>query len=63
MFDFGGVVATIMHVDMDSFYASVEIRRRPALGRAPMWVGGDGRGVVLSANWLAKQWGVEGGMP
>jgi len=53
----------IMHVDMDSFYASVEIRKQPSLGRVPMWVGGDGRGVVLSANRLAKEWGVEGGMP
>lgn len=53
----------VMHVDMDSFYASVEIRRQPALARVPMWVGGDGRGVVLSANRLAKEWGVEGGMP
>ena len=53
----------VMHVDMDSFYASVEIRREPALATIPMWVGGDGRGVVLSANRLAKQWGVEGGMP
>ena len=53
----------VMHIDMDSFYASVEIRREPALGKIPMWVGGDGRGVVLSANRLAKEWGVEGGMP
>ena len=53
----------VMHVDMDSFYAAVEIRREPALATIPMWVGGDGRGVVLSANRLAKQWGVEGGMP
>lgn len=56
-------MAVVMHVDMDSFYASVEIRRQPSLARVPMWVGGDGRGVVLSANRLAKQWGVEGGMP
>ncbi len=56
-------MAIVMHVDMDSFYASVEIRKQPALARVPMWVGGDGRGVVLSANRLAKQWGVEGGMP
>lgn len=56
-------MAVIMHVDMDSFYASVEIRKRPELARVPMWVGGDGRGVVLSANRLAKEWGVEGGMP
>ncbi len=56
-------MAVIMHVDMDSFYASVEIRKQPSLARLPMWVGGDGRGVVLSANRLAKEWGVEGGMP
>ena len=56
-------MAVIMHIDMDSFYASVEIRRQPSLGRVPMWVGGEGRGVVLSANRLAKEWGVEGGMP
>ncbi len=56
-------MAVVMHVDMDSFYASVEIRKQPSLARVPMWVGGDGRGVVLSANRLAKEWGVEGGMP
>ncbi|MGC4153635.1 MAG: DNA polymerase IV [Propionicimonas sp.] len=56
-------MTVVMHIDMDSFYASVEIRKQPSLAQAPMWVGGDGRGVVLSANRLAKEWGVEGGMP
>lgn len=52
-----------MHVDMDAFYASVEIARNPALAHRPMWVGGAHRGVVLSANYPARRHGVEGGMP
>ena len=53
---------TIMHVDMDAFYASVELRRRPELREVPMWVGGAGRVVVLSANYPARAHGVRGGM-
>lgn len=53
----------IMHVDMDAFYASVEMARRPELRDVPMFVGGAERGVVLSANYPARTHGIEGGMP
>ncbi len=53
----------IAHIDMDAFYASVEIARRPELVAVPMFVGGDGRGVVLSANYPARAYGIGAGMP
>ena len=52
----------IMHVDMDAFYASVELARRPELRGLPMWVGGASRGVVLSVNYEARRSGVRSGM-
>lgn len=55
--------AYIMHVDMDAFYASVELSRRPELRGVPMMVGGATRGVVLSATYEARVFEVEGGMP
>jgi DNA polymerase IV len=52
--------ATILHADLDSFYASVALLRRPDLIGKPVAVGG---GVVLSCTYEARAVGVRGGMP
>ena len=54
----------ILHLDLDAFFASVEVKKNSALAGIPLLVGGSGgRGVVTSCSYEARRFGIHAGMP
>jgi len=57
----------ILHLDMDAYFAAIELRRHPELKGTPLVIGGRGdptkRGVVSTANYEARSFGIHSGMP
>ncbi|MGH7928755.1 MAG: DNA polymerase IV, partial [Candidatus Binatia bacterium] len=63
-----GGMRIIVHLDMDAFYAAVEQRYNPALRDLPVAVGADpkqgrGRGVITTANYMARRFGIHSALP
>jgi DNA polymerase IV len=57
-------IRRIIHIDMDCFYAAVEMREHPELAGRPIAVGGSaGRGVLTTCNYPARKFGVRSAMP
>ena len=53
----------ILHIDMDCFYAAIEMRERPELEGKPVAVGGRERGVLTTCNYEARKFGCHSAMP
>jgi DNA polymerase IV len=53
----------IIHIDMDCFYAAIEMREHPELAGKPIAVGGSTRGVLTTCNYLAREFGCRSAMP
>ncbi|HAT6978071.1 TPA: DNA polymerase IV [Legionella pneumophila] len=58
-------IRKIIHIDMDCFYAAIEMRDFPELANKPIAVGGEAsrRGVIATCNYVARQFGIHSAMP